>query len=444
MIGSEERLSPARVRSHPSATPPTRARHVVTVFAVTLAVITYIDRVCISQAAPAIRSDLGMSAIEMGWAFTAFAWAYALFEVPGGWFGDRIGPRRVLMRIVVWWSFFTAATGWIWNLPSLLVTRSLFGVGEAGCFPNLTRVFTTWLPVRERERAQAILWLSSRWGAALTPLLVAYLLRFISWRRAFELFGLIGMLWAIAFYTWYRDDPSAHRGVNRSELAMLPPSRETAVVHGPIPWRTLLTNPTIWLLCAQYVCLAYGWWFYITWLPTYLSEARGTGAMEGALLAGMPLLLGGIGCIVSAALTPALTRMTSSVSMARRILAVTGFAGASISSFVFTSIEDPMSAMLVLSVASFFNDFVMPPAWAACMDVGGRYSGTVSGAMNMMGGIAGGCSPLVVGYLLAWTSQGWIFTFYVSAAIYLMGALCWLFLDTDTPIEGPISARRAA
>jgi MFS family permease len=416
----------------------------VTLLAVTLSVITYIDRVCISQAAPAIRAELQLSAIEMGWAFTAFAWAYALFEVPGGWLGDRIGPRLVLMRIVVWWSFFTAATGWIWSLPSLLITRSLFGIGEAGCFPNLTRVFTTWLPVRERERAQAILWLSSRWGAALTPLLVAYLLRFISWRRAFEFFGLIGIVWAVAFYVWYRDDPREHRGVNRAELAMLPPARETAVVHGPIPWRTLLRSPTLWLLCAQYVCLGYGWWFYITWLPTYLREARGTSAIQGALLAGLPLLLGGIGCIVSAALTPMLTRMTSGVSVARRIIAVTGFAGASVSSFVFTTIQDPTAAMLVLSVASFFNDFVMPPAWAACMDVGGRYSGTVSGAMNMMGGIAGGFSPLVVGYLLAWTSNGWIVTFYVSATIYMMGALCWLFLDTHTPIEDPMPAARHA
>jgi sugar phosphate permease len=305
-------------------------------------------------------------------------------------------------------------------------------------------VFTTWLPVRERERAQAILWLSSRWGAALTPLLVAYLLRFISWRRAFEFFGLIGIVWAVAFYVWYRDDPREHRGVNRAELAMLPPARETAVVHGPIPWRTLLRSPTLWLLCAQYVCLGYGWWFYITWLPTYLREARGTSAIQGALLAGLPLLLGGIGCIVSAALTPMLTRMTSSVSVARRIIAVTGFAGASVSSFVFTTIQDPTAAMLVLSVASFFNDFVMPPAWAACMDVGGRYSGTVSGAMNMMGGIAGGFSPLVVGYLLAWTSNGWIVTFYVSATIYMMGALCWLFLDTHTPIEDPMPAARHA
>src|SRR6478736_2472777 len=197
---------------------PTRARYVTIAFAMTLAIVTYIDRVCISQAAPLISHDLGLSKVEMAWAFSVFGCAYALFEIPGGWLGDRLGPRRVLMRIVVWWSFFTAATGWISSLPSLLVTRSLFGVGEAGCFPNLTRVFTTWLPVRERERAQAILWLSSRWGAALTPLIVAYLLRFISWRRAFELFGVIGMLWAVALYYWYRDDPGTHPGVNRSEL----------------------------------------------------------------------------------------------------------------------------------------------------------------------------------------------------------------------------------
>ena len=121
------------------AAPPTRARHVVTTFAVTLAIITYIDRVCISQAAPAMRNDLQLTAVQMGWAFSVFSWAYALFEIPGGWLGDRIGPRRVLMRIVIWWSFFTAATGWVWNLVSLIVARALFGAGEAGCFPNLTQ-----------------------------------------------------------------------------------------------------------------------------------------------------------------------------------------------------------------------------------------------------------------------------------------------------------------
>jgi MFS family permease len=417
---------------------PTRARHVVTFFAVTLAMITYIDRVCISQTAPAMRQDLGLDAIQMGRAFSVFAWAYALFEVPGGWLGDRLGPRRVLMRVVMWWSFFTAATGWVWSSTSLIVTRTLFGAGEAGCFPNLTRVFTTWLPASKRERSQAILWLSARWGGALTPLLVAYVLDYVNWRRAFELFGLLGVVWAIAFYWWYRDDPRTHPGVNSAELAMLPPHGQTAAVHS-VPWRLLVSNGSVWLLCIQYMCLSYGWWFYITWLPTYLRDARGLGVKQGALLAGLPLLLGGMGNVVSAVFVGPLTRGTGSVVLARRVLAVVGFVGASACVLVFTRIPDPTKAMFVLGLASFFNDFAMPPAWAACMDIGGRYSGTVSGSMNMMGNIAGGFSPFIVGYLLAWTDSNWTLTFYISAAVYLMGAICWLFIDSRTPLA-PVPA----
>jgi ACS family glucarate transporter-like MFS transporter len=412
---------------------PTHVRYGVMSFAIGLAIITYIDRVCIAQAATAMRADLGLTAIEMGWAFSIFSWAYALFEIPGGWLGDRIGPRRVLMRIVLWWSFFTAATGWVWNTSSLLVTRALFGIGEAGCFPNLTRSFTTWLPARERDRAQALLWLSARWGGALTPMLVAYTLDYVSWRRAFELFGAVGVVWAIGFYVWYRDNPASHPGVNAAELALLP-APETTAVHAPIDWRVLLSSPAAWLLCAQYVCLCYGWWFYITWLPTYLRDARGVGTKQGALLAGLPLFLGGIGCMVSGYLAPRLAEYVGGVARSRRIIAITGFIGASISILAFTRIQDPTTAMLALGMSSFFNDFVMPVAWASTMDVGGRYSGTLSGAMNMAGNIAGGFSPLVVGYVLAWTSQNWTMTFYVSAAIYSLGAVCWLFLDSHTPL----------
>lgn len=421
---------------------PTRARHVVTMFAVTLAVITYIDRVAISQAAPFISQDLGLSKVQMGWALAAFAWAYAIFEIPGGWLGDRIGPRRVLMRIVIWWSIFTAATGWAWSVTSLVATRALFGAGEAGAFPNLTRVFTTWLPVKERERAQATLWLATRLSAACTPVLVASLIAFVSWRRAFEIFGVIGCVWAVLFYRWYQDLPSQHPGVNQAELAMLPPPRETAIAHGGVPWRLIFSTPAVWLLSVQYMCLAYGWFFYINWLPTYLREARGTTLAMSAVLAGLPLLLGGAGCLVSAALIPRLARTYESVAVARRMIAVAGFVGASVCIFFFTGIADPVRAMLVLGMAGFFNDFVMPAAWAGTMDIGGRYSGTVSGAMNMMGSVAGASSVLVVGYLLTWTSGNWTLTFYISSAIYLIGAVCWLFLDSHTPLE-PMAAERA-
>jgi MFS family permease len=423
---------------------PTKARHVVTAFAVALAVITYIDRVAISVSAPIITQDLALTPIQMGWALAAFGWAYAIFEIPGGWLGDRIGPRRVLMRIVIWWSLFTAATGWAWNATSLIVIRGLFGAGEAGAFPNLTRIFTTWLPVKERERAQATLWLATRISGAFTPLLVALLISALSWRRAFEIFGLIGLVWAVLFYRWFRDVPSEHPAVNQAELALLPPARDTAIAHGGVPWARIFSTPSVWLLSIQYMCLAYGWWFYINWLPTYLRNARGTSLKMGALLSGLPLLLGGIGCLVGAALIPRLARRSGSVALARRIVAVTGFLGASACIFIFAGIEDPRRAMMVLGFAGFFNDFVMPAAWAGTMDIGGRYSGTVSGAMNMMGSVAGAASVLVVGYLLAWTGGNWTLTFYISAAIYLLGAICWLFLDSHTPVEQEETAARQA
>jgi MFS family permease len=413
----------------------TRARYTTVALAMTIAVVMYIDRVCIAQAAPLISKDLGLTRVQMSWAFSVFGWAYALFEIPGGWLADRFGPRRVLTRIVIWWSFFTAATGWVWSFPSLLMTRTLFGAGEAGCFPNITRIFTLWLPKRQRERAQAGLWLAARWGGAFTPLLVTWVLGFVSWRRAFEIFGVLGVLWAIAYYTWFRDDPRTHSGVNAAEVALLPPPSESAIVHGSTPWGIIFSRRSIWLLGAQYICLSYGWYFFITWLPTYLREARGTTVTMGAMLAGLPLLLGGVGCLFSGWIVPRLARAIGSVNVARRIIAAIGFAGASAAFLVFPSIHDPTQAMLVLGLAGMFNDFVMPPAWAACMDIGGRYSGTVSGSMNMMGNIAGAISPLAIGYLLAWTNNDWPLTFYVSAAVYFLGAICWLFIDAVTPIE---------
>jgi len=430
---AEKASSPAAVSA--ALDRPTQARNWVIFFAITLAIITYIDRVCISQAAPAMRQDMGLTTVQMGWAFAAFTWAYALFEIPGGWMGDRWGARKVLMRIVIWWSFFTAATAWVWNLASLLVTRALFGAGEAGCFPNLTKAFTTWLPSRERVRAQGIMWLSARWGGAFTPLLVAFILGSLSWRRAFELFGVIGVIWAIFFFRWYRDNPREHPSVNEAEKAMLPPPEPAIASHGPIPWGRFLRSKTVWLLWGQYMCLSYGWYFYITWLPTYLQEARGATLEKGALLAGIPLFFGGLGSIFCGYLSTYLERRTGAVKAVRRGLAGIGFFGASLCLALSVHISDPVWAMVAMGFASFANDLAMPPSWGACMDVGGKYVGTLSGSMNMMGNLAGGMGPLAVGYILDATNQNWAITFYVSAAVYFLGIFCWIFLDPVTPLD---------
>ncbi len=176
-----------------------RTRYWVVVFAVALSVITYFDRVSISQAAPLISEDLGLSRVQMGWAFSAFSLGYFLFQIPGGWLSDWIGPRRVLTGIVVWWSVFTAATGWVWSLPTLIAARFLFGAGQGGGFPVLTKTFTSWLPHGERVRAQGVMWLSARWGGAVAPVLVVTLIQFVSWRRGFEILGALGLVWRSFF-----------------------------------------------------------------------------------------------------------------------------------------------------------------------------------------------------------------------------------------------------
>jgi len=419
---------------------PTRARYWVIVFATTLAIITYIDRICISQAEGAISSELGLTKVQMGWAFSVFFWAYALFEVPGGWLGDRLGARRVLMRVVIWWSFFTAATGWVWNLPSLLVTRTLFGAGEAGCFPNLTKAFTTWLPARERVRAQGYMWLSARWGGAFTPLLVAWILSFVTWRRAFEIFGCLGIVWAVIFYRWYRDNPRENKSVNEAELAIMPSAESLTAGHGKVPWGKFVRSRTVWLLWLQYFLLTYGWTFYITWLPTYLREARSVELQKGALLAGLPLFFGGLGSVFCGSITGYLVRRIGSVTTTRRWLAGIGFSGAALCLVLSVNIQDPVFAMVAMGLASFSNDLVMPTAWGTCMDVGGKYTGTLSGSMNMIGNFGGALAPIVTGYILDQTSHNWTITFYVSAALYFAGTFCWMFMDPVTPLEGSESS----
>jgi len=421
---------------------PTRARYWVIVFAVLLAILAYIDRVCISMAAPRMMSDLGLSKVQMGYVFSAFALAYALFEIPGGWMGDWMGPRRVLIRIVLWWSFFTAATGWVWSMTSLWVTRFLFGAGEAGCFPNLTKAFTTWLPLHERVRAQGIMWTFARWGGAFTPPLVMFVFGYLSWRGAFGVFGLLGLVWAVFFHLWFRDNPKDHKSVNGAELALLGGAETMASGHGDVPWKKLVSSRTVWFLWLQYFLLSYPWYFYITWLPTYLQESRHLDPSAASRMAIFPLLFGGFGSLFCGLISARVARGLGSVGRARRLLACLGFAGAGLMIVVSIHTHDPLWAMIFMGLASFSNDLVMPGAWGACMDVGGRYAGTLSGSMNMMGNMAGFAAPTVTGYVLRWTNGDWNVNLYLMAGVYLLGTLCWPFIDPVTPLEEDGSAHR--
>jgi MFS family permease len=312
----------------PDGCRPTGARHWVPVFAAVLAVIIYVDRVCMSQAKAFVAADLNLSNVQMGYVFSASTLAYGVFGVVGGSLGDLFGPRKVLSRIVVLWSLFTAATGRAWNLASLMTAQFFFGSAESGAFPLLAKAFTKWLPAAERNRAVGVMWLCSRWGGAITPLLVVWVINLVGWRWTFTAFAVPGILWSALFYWWFRDHPRDHKAVNAAELELMPEAPAKAASRPSVPWLKIARSRTMWLLNVQYFCFGYGWYFYITWLPTYVKEARGLDLHRSALLSGIPLFFGGFACIFSGWLASRLERRGFALVRIRRGIAYVGYGGA--------------------------------------------------------------------------------------------------------------------
>ena len=338
-----------------------------------------------------------------------------------------------------------------------VVARFVFGAGEAGCFPNLTKAFAIWLPPEERTRAQSILWFSARWGGAFTPLLVIWVMTWLSWRHTFVLFGAVGFVWAFLFARGFpRHSPASGGGSSGPSTDAGAPSQSVSIPA--VPWRRLLRSRSVWLLWAQYFCLTYGWFFYVTWLPTYLSQTRGlaldqnplmhslesvlkqfltverTHQVMVAMLAGIPLFFGGFGSMLCGWITPRLARVAGSVGAARRVLAFAGFGSAGILLVWSFYIRDPLWAMLAMGLASLCNDLTMPGSWCTCMDIGGPCAGTLSGSMNMTGSIGAALAPLVIGFVLDTSQQNWALTFWISGIVYLAGGLCWLGIDSTTPL----------
>jgi MFS transporter, ACS family, glucarate transporter len=251
-------------------------------------------------------------------------------------------------------------------------------------------------------------------------------------------------VWATAFYFWFRDHPRDHPSVNAAELELLKGNEANLTKHGRMPWGRLVTSRSILLLWLQYGLISYSWYFYITWLPTYLKETSKLDPHTAALLAGLPLFLGGIGCVLSGFIASWLVRRSFSVTLVRRSLAVVGFTGASATLLLSAHIKDPVLAMVAMGMAGFFNDLTIPGSWATCMDIGGRFAGTVSGSMNMMGNIGGVIFPQVVGYLVDPAGGGWTNVIWISSAVYFLGGICWLFIDPTTSLEAKLEEGKAS
>ncbi len=414
---------------------PTRIRHAVLGLTVAAYMITYIDRVVISTAAPSIQEEFGFSLITMGWIFSIFQIGYALFQIPGGWLGDRYGPRRALTWIVIWWSTFTAATALTWSAASMLVCRFLFGVGEAGAFPIATRSLSRWMLPAERGFAQGITHAGARLGGAITPVLVVYLIASYGWRAPFFLFALVGIVWALCWFWYYRDNPAEHAGVNSAERDLIANSLGAelqARQPGAVPWRRLLSNPQIWTLSAMYFCYAYSIGIFLTWFPKYLNDAREFNLTEMGLYASLPLMAGVAGDILGGTFSDLYLKRSGNLKMARRVIAMIGFAIAAGTMPLAVLASDPMISVAWFCVAVFGLELTVGVSWAVALDIGGSYAGSVSAVMNTFGNVGGALASVITGYIV--THNGWTPAFIILAALSLVAALLFLKIDASRPL----------
>jgi MFS family permease len=402
--------------------------------------ITYMDRANISAAAPLIAKEFGFSKITMGIIFSAFTWGYAALQVPGGWMGDKYGPRRVLGIIVTYWSIMTALTAKAVGVVSFSIIRFLFGVGEAGAFPTATRAMQLWYPREERGLAQGVTHSASRLGAAIVPPVTVAIMTALGWRWVFYIFGAVGIIWSLFWHLAYRNMPEQHKWVNQAELVHIRGVDEKGNIKQvdiekkpAVPWRVLLKHSNMWAVMCAYFTYGYSFWIFLSWLPSYLVDYRGFTLLKMGWFASLPLFAGVIGDTAGGWLTDTLLVKTGNAKFARRSVATTGMLGCMVFILLSALTTNPYTAVYCLTGAMFFLECIIGPTWGVSMDVGGAYSGTVSGMMNMAGNIGGALSPIVFGVLVAHGS--WVAPFIVAACLLFIGAGIWAFwLDPEVSV----------
>jgi MFS transporter, ACS family, glucarate transporter len=400
---------------------------------VLLAVVTYLDRVCIGVAGPRMQTELGISPVTWAWVTGAFALGYALFEIPGGMLADRWGPRIALTRVVIWWSLFTALTGAVSSIGLLLVVRFLFGAGEAGAFPGAASSISRWFPSHERSRTMGVLWMAARLGGMISPYLVVPIQQTWGWRTTFYVFGALGVVWCVVWFGWYRDRPEEKKAVTPAELAVIREGRGAPSGHSTVAWSKVIRKASFWKLLVTYHSYSWGAFFYLMWLPTILQKGRGFSENDMKFWAALPFALGAAGCLLGGTLSDFLVRRHG-LLFGRRVVGTTGLALGAAFLFGAALTDSKIQAALFLALAYGSMDCFMPVAWATTLDLGRRSAGAISGAMNMAGQIGSFLSSLAYGYLIAAFHGDYNRTLIPLAAMTAIAALVFSRIDPSVPL----------
>ena len=392
----------------------------------------YIDRAAISAGRNSIVSDLGLTDIQFGWAMAMFTLGYALFQAPTGYFADRRGPRFVLTAIIIFWSACTALTAAVINYVQLLVVRFIFGAGEAGAFPALSKVVYNWFPLKERGIVQGINFSGSRIGAAFTLPLVAWMISEIGWRWSFILVGLVGAAYAVFWYFVFRDKPEDSSWISAKEKEFIIENRQQPTVGElpPFSMRVLLKSGNMWLAMGQYICSNFTFYFTLTWMLPYIADRFQINIIQAGMYSMFPLLSGALGNCVSGWLVDMIYTRTNNLKKSRRIPAIIGFFLAALGMVMVTMVQSPVMAVVFMSVAIFGADMTLSPSWSFCIDISKERAGVISGTMNMAGNLGAFVTIIAYPYLFAATNSHVPF-FYICSILSLLAIIMWSFMKPD-------------
>jgi MFS family permease len=396
-----------------------------------LAIITYLDRVLIAVAGPRMQEELHISPDRWGWVVGVFAIAYAAFEIPSGAWGDRVGPRRVLTRIVLWWSAFTVFTGFASNYWTLLAIRFSFGAGEAGAYPNIAASISRWFPRVERGQALGMVLMASQIGGALAPLIVVPIQAAYGWRAAFYVCGSLGVLWAAAWYSYYRDTPAEMPGVPSSEIEEADPAPVSQ--HRTLPWGVMLRSTNLWCVMLMALAYFYAAYFFLSWFQTYLVKGRGFSEQQ-LVLSMLPFALGTCGNLAGGFASDRLVRKHG-VKWGRRTMGMIGAGLSALALIAAMATADRLLALVFLSVSYLGVTLIQPTAFAVCLDIAPRHGGATAGAMNTAAQVGAFVSSIVFGYLVTLTGS-YDAPLIPMALMLVLSAVMWLKIDPTKPLIG--------
>ena len=420
-------------------------RYWVLIFLFSLISITYLDRISIALLNSRIMDEFHLTNTQWGWVVGAFALAYAVFEIPSGMLGDIKGQRATLMRIVIWWSFFTALTGVAIGLSSLIFARFLFGVGEAGAFPNSSAVISRWFPASESSLGVSSTMAGICCGVALAPLIVGPIADAFGWRTTFFVNGAIGLIWVAVCFYWFRNNPSEMSGISRDEVEFIETHRTIASHSEHISWRNIVKSRNLLILSLSYFCTQWNIYFLITWLPRFLQKGRHFSEHNMMLTTSLVFtpaiitsFLGGVFCdwLIK----------KKGLRFGRR------FVGAS---------SAAVMSLLLLIVATTSNNTIMIPcliinmvlmmiyafnAFGVCVNISGRHTGRIAGIMNFFGQTGAFFMATMFGIIVDHTHNNYNAPIIIIAVAMLVGSLLFLFVDASKKLvfEGEELSKQSA